>query len=86
MTMSRILVVSITALIAAAGPAVAAAGDVKVAMRPVTSFGYLDGDKDQRISPEEAQADYAVAQGFEQADANRDGVLDRDEFAVLSKI
>lgn len=64
----------------------AAAGDLKVAMRPVTSFGYLDTDKDARIAPAEAKADWAVAQGFERADSNHDGYLDRDEFAVLSKI
>lgn len=59
--------------------------NVKVAMRPVTSFGYLDTDKDARITYEEAKADWAVAQGFERADANRDGALDREEFAILQK-
>lgn len=80
--MLRTVVVTLTVL--AAG--IVAAADVKVAMRPVTSFGYLDTDKDARITPSEAKADWAVAQGFGQADANHDGVLDKDEFATLSKI
>ncbi len=84
-TMSRAAFWAVVMLTALAG-GVAAAGDVKVAMRPVTSFGYLDTDKDARIAPAEAKADWAVAQGFERADANRDGYLDRDEFATLSKI
>jgi hypothetical protein len=58
---------------------------VKVAMRPVTSFGYLDADKDARLSPDEAKADWAVQQGFERADANADGYLDRQEFTTLQK-
>jgi len=79
---ARLLVVSVTAVLTCS---TAFAAEIKVAMRPVTSFGYLDSDKDQRLTPEEASADYAVAQGFQQADANRDGVLDKDEFASLSK-
>lgn len=82
--MLRLVVVVVTLTVL--GAAFAAAGDVKVAMRPVTSFGYLDTDKDSRIAPAEAKADWAVAQGFERADVNRDGFLDKDEFATLSKI
>jgi hypothetical protein len=62
-----------------------APGDVKVVMRPVTSFGYLDTNKDSVITPQEAKADWAVAQGFERADANHDGLLDKDEFETLQK-
>lgn len=61
------------------------AGDLKVAMRPVTSFGYLDRDKDSRIAPREAEADWAVAQGFARADADHDGFLSKEEFATLVK-
>lgn len=61
------------------------AGGPTVTMKPVTSFGYLDTDKDMRVSLSEAQADWAVAQGFERADADRDGYLDKAEFATLSR-
>lgn len=61
------------------------AGDVKVVMRPVTSFGYLDTDKDSRIAPEEAKADWAVTKRFEQADVDHDGYLSKEEFAALTK-
>lgn len=54
------------------------------AMKPVTSFGYLDIDKDARVSPAEARADWAVARGFDAADTNKDGYLDKTEFATLS--
>lgn len=56
-----------------------------VAMKPVTSFGYLDTDKDAHVSPAEAKADWAVSQGFERADADKDGYLDKAEFATLSR-
>ncbi len=59
-------------------------GDATVTMKPVTSFGYLDTDKDARVSPAEAKADWAVAQGFESADADKDGYLSKEEFATLS--
>jgi EF hand len=53
-------------------------------MKPATSFGFLDTNKDLRVSPGEAKADWAVAHRFEQADLNHDGYLDKDEFATLS--
>ncbi len=84
-SISRVAAWGVVTLTVLAG-GTAAAGDLKVAMRPVTSFGYLDTDKDARIAPAEAKADWAVAQAFERADANHDGYLDRDEFAALSKI
>lgn len=65
--------------------ALALAGGPTATMKPVTSFGYLDTDKDLRVSPSEAQADWAVAQGFERADADGDGYLDKEEFAALSR-
>jgi EF hand domain-containing protein len=52
-------------------------------MKPATSFGYLDVDKDQRVSPVEAKADWAVAQRFEQADLDHNGYLDKEEFQAL---
>jgi hypothetical protein len=73
----------IVALIFASGASLA--GDLKVVMRPVTSFGYLDTDKDSRITPKEAEADWAVVKSFEQADTNHDGYLNKEEFAALSK-
>lgn len=57
----------------------------KGAVRPVTTFGYLDVDKDARLTRDEAKADWAVMQGFERADANRDGLLDPQEFSTLHK-
>lgn len=83
--MFQALIVTI-ALVATLGGATAGEPkDVNVVMRPVTSFGYLDTDKDSRITRDEAKADWAVAQGFERADTNRDGTLDREEFAILQK-
>jgi hypothetical protein len=52
-------------------------------MKPATSFGYLDANKDRRVSPVEAKADWAVAQRFEQADLDHNGYLDKDEFQAL---
>lgn len=71
----------IVAVMLASGASLA--GDLKVVMRPVTSFGYLDTDKDSRITPDEAKADWAVVKGFEQADADHDGYLSKEEFATL---
>jgi hypothetical protein len=53
--------------------------------KAATTFGYLDIDKDARISPQEAKADWAVAQRFAQADADHDGYLDADEFRTLTR-
>jgi hypothetical protein len=85
--MLRALVVIISMLCASAAAAqqTPTPDPVKVAMRPVTSFGYLDADKDARLSRDEAKADWAVHQGFERADANSDGYLDRREFTTLQK-
>jgi hypothetical protein len=73
-------------LIAAMSWAAMASAEPRIAMvKPVTSFGYLDIDKDARVSPVEAKADWAVAQGFATADINKDGYLDRSEFAALNR-
>jgi hypothetical protein len=80
--MTRALVVTIALLIAGTIGA-AEPSKVRLAKRPVTSFGYLDTDKDALITRDEAKADWAVAQGFDGADANQDGKLDREEFDQL---
>lgn len=80
--MNRALIVTIALLLSGTVGA-ADAANVRLAKRPVTSFGYLDTDKDARITREEAKADWAVAQEFDAADANHDGMLDREEFDVL---
>ena len=77
--MNKILLAVI--LIGVAG--VTLADSPGTAMKPVTSFGYLDTDKDLRVSPGEAKADWAVAQRFDQADRDHDGYLDKDEFQAL---
>jgi Skp family chaperone for outer membrane proteins len=61
------------------------AGEATVAMKPVTSFGYLDTDKDARVSPNEAKVDWVVRQEFERADVDKNGFLDKEEFATLSR-
>lgn len=57
----------------------------KAVLKPVTSFGYLDINKDARLSRDEAKADWAVKQSFSQVDANSDGYLDKEEFEHLSR-
>jgi hypothetical protein len=52
-------------------------------LRPVTTFGYLDADRDGRISRQEARADWAVHQRFAEADRNRDSYIDEEEFKRL---
>jgi EF hand len=54
-------------------------------LKPATSFGYLDVDKDARISPGEAKADWAVVQRFQEADADHNGFLDASEFESLTR-
>jgi hypothetical protein len=74
-----VLIVSMSwAAASSAEPAIAMA-------KPVTSFGYLDIDKDARVSPAEAKADWAVAHQFSAADTNKDGFLDKTEFASLNR-
>lgn len=57
----------------------------KAMLKPVTSFGYLDANKDERLTRDEAKADWAVIEGFGQVDANGDGYLDKEEFERLSR-
>ena len=44
------------------------------------AFGYIDANKDNKISREEAAGFRGVAKHFDQADVNKDGVLSREEF------
>jgi EF hand len=78
-------VIRILTLIAAMSWSALALAESTIAMKPVTSFGYLDVDKDARVSPAEAKADWAVVQGFDAADTNKDGYLDKTEFAALNR-
>jgi len=48
------------------------------------SFNDLDKDKDGYVSKVEARQDRSVEAGFTAADKNRDGRLDRAEFAALA--
>ena len=79
-------VIRMLTLIAVMGWAAASPAEPTIAMvKLVTSFGYLDTDKDARVSPAEAKADWAVAQQFAGADLNKDGYLDKSEFAALNR-
>ena len=85
-TMKGRNVIRMLTLIAVMSWAAASPAEPTIAMvKPVTSFGYLDTDKDARVSPAEAKADWAVAQQFAGADLNKDGYLDKSEFAALNR-
>lgn len=45
------------------------------------AFGFIDANKDSRISREEASGFRNVAKYFDAADINKDGALSLDEFA-----
>lgn len=44
------------------------------------AFGYIDANKDSRITREEAAGFRGVAKHFDEADTNKDGMLSREEF------
>jgi hypothetical protein len=44
------------------------------------AFGFIDANKDGKLSREEAAGFRGVARHFDEADANRDGALSREEF------
>ncbi|WP_395054623.1 hypothetical protein [Polaromonas sp.] len=44
------------------------------------AFGFIDGNKDRKISRAEAAGFRGVARHFDEADANKDGALSRQEF------
>ena len=44
------------------------------------AFGFMDSDRDHRISRQEASGFRGVAKNFDRADTNHDGFLSREEF------
>ena len=50
-------------------------------VEPITR--YADANNDGKVTREEAKADPNLARSFDQYDGNKDGVLDRGEFARL---
>jgi hypothetical protein len=44
------------------------------------AFGFIDGNKDGKLSREEAAGFRGVARHFDEADLNKDGALSREEF------
>jgi hypothetical protein len=80
--------IAIAALVTFAGLTAQAAAQAKTLERPLkpaASFGYLDIDKDERVSLAEAKADWAVMQRFQEADVDHDGFLDEREFEALTR-
>ncbi|MDW5442671.1 EF-hand domain-containing protein [Polaromonas sp. SM01] len=66
----------------AATPAVpVVAAEPKYAAKDVErAFGFIDANRDGKISREEAAGFRGVAKHFDEADLNKDGFLSRDEF------
>ena len=44
------------------------------------AFGFMDSDRDHRVSRQEASGFRGVAKNFDRADTNQDGFLSREEF------
>ena len=44
------------------------------------AFGFMDGNRDGKVSREEASGFRGVAKNFDRADTNQDGFLSREEF------
>lgn len=67
---------------AAAAPASAAApAEPKYTVAQIAqAFGFIDRNKDRRLSREEAAGFRGVARHFDEADANKDGTLSSEEF------
>ena len=64
---------------ATAAPVVATAP--KYATKDIArAFGFLDANKDSKISREEAAGFRGVARHFDEADSNKDNMLTREEF------
>ncbi len=49
-------------------------------------FSDLDVNQNDQIDVREAEADRRVLESFNRMDANRDGLLTREEFASLEKL
>lgn len=59
----------------------AAAAEPKYTLAQMAqAFGFIDNNKDGRLSREEAAGFRGVARHFDAADANKDGGLSRQEF------
>lgn len=57
------------------------AAEPKYAAKDVErAFGFIDANRDGKISREEAAGFRGVAKHFDEADLNKDGFLSRDEF------
>lgn len=67
---------------AVAAPASAAApAEPKYTVAQIAqAFGFIDSNKDGKLSREEAAGFRGVARHFDEADTNKDGVLSRKEF------
>jgi len=66
-----------TAPVVAAAPA----AEPKYTLAQIAqAFGFIDGNKDGRISREEAAGFRGVARHFDEADINKDGTLSKEEF------
>jgi hypothetical protein len=65
----------------AQGAAAAAPAEPKYTVAQIgQAFSFIDGNKDSKISRDEAAGFRGVARHFDEADANKDGVLSRQEF------
>ena len=54
--------------------------------RAAKLFSELDVNQNDQIDVREAEADRRVLESFNRMDANRDGLLSREEFASLEKL
>lgn len=64
-----------------ATPAAAAPAEPKYTVAQIAqAFSFIDGNKDSKISRDEAAGFRGVARHFDEADSNKDGVLSRQEF------
>ena len=54
--------------------------------RAAKLFSDLDVNQNDQIDVREAEADRRVLESFNRMDANRDGLLTREEFASLDKL
>lgn len=64
----------------AAGSAAGPAASRYTAAQIAQAFSFIDGNKDGKLSREEAAGFRGVARHFDEADANKDGALSRKEF------
>lgn len=66
---------------ATATPAAAAPAEPKYTVAQIAqAFSFIDGNKDSKLSRDEAAGFRGVARHFDEADSNKDGVLSRQEF------